>query len=83
MESVSHRELRNNSGRVLQAVAAGEAYTVTNNGRPVARLIPVTDSRADLRCTRPASKHGGFGELERHRIEESVYDALEDLRGDR
>ena len=36
METVSHRELRNRSGEVLRAVEAGESFTITNGGVPVA-----------------------------------------------
>jgi prevent-host-death family protein len=32
MRSVSHREMRNEIGRILRAVAAGESVLVTNNG---------------------------------------------------
>ena len=41
--TISHRELRNNSGEILRAVAAGESFTITNNGAPVAVLSPVRD----------------------------------------
>jgi prevent-host-death family protein len=37
---IPQRELRNNIGAVLRAVEAGEAFTVTVRGRPVARLVP-------------------------------------------
>lgn len=83
MKTVSHRELRNSSGAVLKSVAAGESYTVTNDGTPVARLIPPSAPAIDLRCTRRATIHGGFGELTRYRIAETVEDALTDLRRDR
>ncbi len=41
MDNVTVRELRNNGGRVLQRVAAGETLTVTLDGRPIAELRPV------------------------------------------
>ncbi len=34
------RELRNNISGMLRAAEAGESFTVTVRGRPVARLIP-------------------------------------------
>lgn len=83
METISHRELRNQSGSVLKAVAAGESYTVTNNGSPVARLVPVDEPTPDLRCTRPASKRGGFKALQRYPITGTISESLDDLRGDR
>ena len=35
------RELRNHGGEILDRVAAGEGVTVTRDGRPVARLVPL------------------------------------------
>lgn len=39
-KTISQRELRNDSGEVMRAVAAGESFVVTTNGVPVARLLP-------------------------------------------
>jgi prevent-host-death family protein len=83
VDTISHRELRNQSGRILRAVAAGESYTVTNNGTPVAKLVPLAGPTPDLRCTRPASRRGGFGRLKRYAISGSVVESLDDLRGER
>lgn len=41
MDTVTVRELRNQGGRVLERVAAGEALTVTMDGRPIAELRPL------------------------------------------
>lgn len=41
MDDVSVRDLRNHGGEVLDRVAAGEQLTVTRDGRPVARLLPL------------------------------------------
>jgi prevent-host-death family protein len=38
--TIPQRELRNNIGAVLRAAEAGETFTVTVRGRPVARLVP-------------------------------------------
>ncbi|MDK3257529.1 type II toxin-antitoxin system prevent-host-death family antitoxin [Blastococcus capsensis] len=40
MRSVTHREMRNNSGDILRAVAAGESVQVTNDGQPAAVIVP-------------------------------------------
>ncbi len=40
MRAVGVRELRQNLSRYLQDVKAGEALTVTEHGREVARLVP-------------------------------------------
>jgi prevent-host-death family protein len=34
------RELRQNASRYLRRVAAGESFTVTDRGTPVAQLVP-------------------------------------------
>ena len=49
MESVSQREMRNNSGELLRRVAEGESVLVTNNGVPAAVLVPAgSDVRSRL-----------------------------------
>lgn len=40
MAEVTIRELRNRGGDVVDRVAAGEHFTVTRDGRPVAELRP-------------------------------------------
>ena len=39
------RDLRNQGGRVLDRVLAGERVTITRDGRPVARLEPAARGR--------------------------------------
>ena len=41
MSEVASRELRNHTRALLERVAAGEAITITVDGKPVARLEPV------------------------------------------
>ena len=41
MKTIPHRELRNQSSRVLREAEAGQLFTITVDGRPVARLGPV------------------------------------------
>ena len=51
MDTIGVRELRQHASRHLARVEAGEELGVTNNGRLVARLVPVRDaerSRAAL-----------------------------------
>jgi prevent-host-death family protein len=38
---ISQRELRNDSGAIMRAVERGESFTITRNGTPVGRLIPL------------------------------------------
>lgn len=40
MRTIPQRELRNDSGRILAAVAGGETIAVTNNGVVMAVLVP-------------------------------------------
>ena len=41
------RELRQQASKVVARVAQGESLTVTDRGRPVARLVPLVESRLD------------------------------------
>lgn len=81
--SISHRDLRNRSGEVLHAVEAGEAYEVTSRGKPVARLVPITEAKSDLPLHRPAATHGGFSQMIRHSIAIPSSETIDDLRGER
>lgn len=49
MADVTIRELRNKGGQVIDRVMHGEVLTVTRDGQPVARLIPLpgTDLTAE------------------------------------
>ena len=44
--TIPQRELRNENGKVIEAVAAGETFVVTRNGEPVAELRPVKAARS-------------------------------------
>jgi len=39
--SITQRELRNESGRIMRALDKGRAFVVTRNGVPVGELIPL------------------------------------------
>lgn len=47
METVTHREMRNQSAEVLRRAEAGESLIVTNHGRAVAVISPVGRSLVD------------------------------------
>lgn len=81
--TISHRDLRNRSGEVLHAVEAGETYAVTSRGKPVARLVPITEADPDLPLHRPAATRGGFSRLIRHSIAKPSAETIDDLRGER
>lgn len=38
---ITQRELRNDSGAIMRAVEQGETFTITRNGTPIARVIPL------------------------------------------
>ncbi len=42
MRTIGVRELRQHASRYLDEVAAGETIEITDRGRPVARLVPIT-----------------------------------------
>ena len=49
MDRIGVRELRQHASRYLDRVAHGESLEVTDRGRPVARLVPITsDVWADM-----------------------------------
>ncbi|MGB7795727.1 MAG: type II toxin-antitoxin system prevent-host-death family antitoxin [Pseudonocardiaceae bacterium] len=48
---IGQRELRNDNAEIMRRVEAGESFTVTRNGRPVADLIPHQADRPVRRRT--------------------------------
>ncbi|MFT4217302.1 MAG: type II toxin-antitoxin system prevent-host-death family antitoxin [Micropruina sp.] len=84
LESLSQRELRNESGRVLRAVSEGQSFVLTNSGVPVGRIVPLDAPAPRLTIARPARREGGWAALgiERRTVERSLTDILDDLRED-
>ncbi|MBX3088711.1 MAG: type II toxin-antitoxin system prevent-host-death family antitoxin, partial [Cryobacterium sp.] len=56
IESLSQRELRNESGRVLRAVSEGSSFILTNRGVPVGRIVPLDAPPPSLTIARPARR---------------------------
>ncbi|MBZ2198992.1 type II toxin-antitoxin system Phd/YefM family antitoxin [Occultella gossypii] len=85
IETLSQRELRNESGRVLRAVSEGHSFVLTNSGVPVGRIVPVDAPAPALPITRPARREGGWAALaiERKSTKAGLAATLDDLRGDR
>lgn len=89
MELIPHRELRNDSSKVLARVASGEVIGVTNNGRLAAILSPPTVSEiARLRdaglVRRSRRPHPRFDRIRRGDGDgASISEVLDDLRGGR
>jgi len=45
MQTISVKELRNNFPEVIQAVQAGESYTLIYRSKPVAQIKPISSSQ--------------------------------------
>ena len=45
MDRIGAYEAKTHLPRLLDRVARGESLTITRHGKPVARLVPVTDDR--------------------------------------
>ena len=45
MDTISQREMRNNSATILRRVAAGESFVITNGGVEVAKLVPYSSDQ--------------------------------------
>jgi prevent-host-death family protein len=81
MRSIPQRELRNDIGRVLREVEAGESIEVTVDGRPVARIVPIDGRRTWVpweqveKMLREAPLDPGFA----RDIDDAVGDTIDDL----
>lgn len=85
LETLSQRELRNESGRVLRAVNEGQSFVLTNSGKPVGMIVPLDAGPPTLSIARPARRQGGWAELAqaRKKSTQGLADILDDLREDR
>ncbi|MDO5617848.1 type II toxin-antitoxin system Phd/YefM family antitoxin [Kocuria sp.] len=85
MATVTRSELNQQTARVLARVEAGEDVTVTDRGRPIARISPVESSRRSQRIAagllRPASA-SGVPEIKVPVTDWSTEQMLEDMRGE-
>ena len=57
---ISHRELRNQNAKVMDAVAGGETFIVTRNGEPVAELRPIQPVRKTFIKRQDLSRNAGM-----------------------
>jgi prevent-host-death family protein len=65
VETISQREMRNNSAEVLRRVAGGESFIVTNGGVPAAVLTPASADEAARRVASGRLRPGSGVDLSR------------------
>lgn len=83
MQTISHRELRNNSAEVLRRVAEGESFMVSNRGVVVARLSPPATPAFSFPVSRPAKRAGAWAELPKLALGKTVSSIIDEEREDR
>lgn len=84
LESLSQRELRNESGRVLRAVGEGRSFVLTNSGVAVGRIVLLEVPAPTLPIARPAKRVGGWAALApRRKADRAAAQILDELREDR
>ena len=88
MTTIPHRELRNQSSKILERVKNGETIDVTNNGEVAATLIPPAASPFERLLlsgsVRQTSQNPvDFRLLQRVTSDAGTPEILADLRGDR
>lgn len=86
MQTIPHRELRNNSSKVLEEVRQGAVIAVTNHGEVSAILVPPTTSRYELLRLaghiQPATSTDSFLGREPQESAISSAEILDDLRAE-
>ncbi|HET7026361.1 MAG TPA: type II toxin-antitoxin system prevent-host-death family antitoxin [Candidatus Limnocylindrales bacterium] len=86
--TIGVRELRDHLSAYLQRVKAGEAITVTDHGRPIARLVSATypprilELAARGGVTLPTRPKRSADEFPRIPVDGSVSDIVSEMRGE-
>lgn len=87
MRTIAHRELRNNSSKILAAVKAGESIAVTNNGEVAAILVPPGAGHYEQLIASgrmaPPRDPGRAHSIVRAETGRRIADVLDDLKGER
>lgn len=86
MKTVTHREMRNDSGAILRAVADGESFQVTNRGRVAAVISPPVQvaltELASIGSVRPARRAlADLSTIKRRASKVSTAELVADARG--
>jgi len=76
MKSVAVSQLKANLSRELAIVKAGEEIIVTEHGRPVARLVPVSGSEQEIPARLIALERAGLARLGSGRIPKEFWSAV-------
>ncbi len=89
-EVIGQRELRNDNASIMRSVEAGERFTITRNGKPVADLVPhqrdehtperrtVGQLQAEFRSMTPMDGARWRREREEHDLVFGMDDPIED-----
>lgn len=85
IETLTQRQLRNESGRVMRAVKAGQEFIITSSGEPIAKLIPIERKLPPPPISRPRKRVGGWSELgfERKPARVPLAEMIDELREER
>ena len=78
--------MRNNSGEILRAVAAGESVQVTNNGQLAAVISPPSGAGIDElvargQARRPRRPRADLSTIRRRRATKSTSQLIDESRG--
>lgn len=88
MRTISHRELRNSSAKVLRDVQAGEIIEVTNHGEVAAVLVPPSLAPFERlvaagKVRPPLDRSVDLRRLRRSQSASTTAEILADVRGER
>ena len=86
--TVGVRELRDHLSAYLERVKAGEIFTVTEHGRPIAKLVRDDPGSARLlelaaqdRVTLPTRPRVRWADIPEVRYDGSIQDLMDEIRG--
>ena len=85
MEFVTVGELRTDSARIWDQIAAGKEFVITRNGKPFALMVPTKPSEVEsnLRALRGARFGAALDEMHRHAAETGLDKiTLEDINAE-
>lgn len=87
MRTISHRELRNSSSKVLRDVQAGEIIEVTNRGEVAAVLVPPSLAPFERlvaagKVRPPSDRSVDLRRLRRSKSTSTTAEILADVRGE-